>query len=69
VPNDKTPRQLVLKHMQFANLVPNLSSIYKYRELGFVYRPTQRRVKGAKFDSRATEMYFVGREGSRIYLM
>jgi hypothetical protein len=69
VPDDKTPRQLVLEHMQFANLVPNLSSIRVYRELGFVHRPAQRRVKGARFDSRATGTYFVGREGSRIYLM
>jgi hypothetical protein len=67
--DDKTLRQLVLEHMQFANPVPNLSSIRKYGELGFVHRPAQRRVQGAKFDSRATEMYFVGREGSRIYLM
>jgi hypothetical protein len=69
VPDGKTPRQLLMEHMGTPNLVPNLHSIRKYGELGFVHIPEQRRVQGDKFSARAFKAYFVGREGSRIYLM
>jgi hypothetical protein len=55
--------------MGAANLVPNLCSFCKFGEPGWVYIPKERRVQGDKFALRATKMYFIGREGSRIYLM
>jgi len=69
VPGGKTPRQLLMEYMGTPNPVPNLHSIRKYGELGFVHIPEQRRVQGDKFSARAIKAYFVGREGSRIYLM
>jgi hypothetical protein len=61
----KTPRQLLLKHMGAANLVPNLYSFCKFGEPGWVYIPKERRVQGKKFAPRAIKMYFISREGSR----
>jgi len=58
-----------MEYIGTPNLVPNLHSIRKYGELGFVYIPKQRRVQGDNFSARAIQAYFVGREGSRIYLM
>ena len=69
VPGGKTPRQLLMEYIGTPNPVPNLHSIRKYGELGFVHIPEQRRVQGNKFSARAFKAYFVGREGSRIYLM
>jgi len=65
----KTPRQLLVEYMGTPIPVPNLYSIRKYGELGFVHIPEQRRVQGDKFSAHAFKAYFVGREGSRIYLM
>jgi hypothetical protein len=64
VPDGKTPRQLLLKHMGAANPVPNLCSFRKFGEPGWVHIPKDRRVQGEKFAPRATKMYFIGREGS-----
>jgi hypothetical protein len=69
VPDDKTPQQLLLEHTGAANPVPNLCNFRKFGEPGWVYIPKERRVQGEKFAPRATKMYFVGREGSRIYIM
>jgi hypothetical protein len=69
VPDGKTPRQLLLEHMGAANPVPNLCSFRKFGEPGWVYIPKDRRVQGEKFAPRAIKMYFIGREGSRLYLM
>jgi hypothetical protein len=69
VPDGKTPRQLLLEHMGAANPVPNLCSFRKFGEPGWVHIPKERRVQGNKFAPRATKMYFIGRESSRIYLM
>ncbi|KAI0568520.1 Integrase core domain protein, partial [Pyrenophora tritici-repentis] len=65
----KTPRQLLFEHMKVANPVPNLCSFRTFGEAGYVHQPVQRRVQSAKFEPRSVKMYFVGREGSRIYLM
>jgi hypothetical protein len=65
----KTPRQMLLEHMKVVNLVPNLYSVRTFGEPGYVHTPVQKRVQSAKFQPRATKMYFVGREGSRIYHM
>ncbi|KAG9386986.1 Retrovirus Pol polyprotein from transposon TNT 1-94 [Pyrenophora tritici-repentis] len=69
VPDSKTPRQLLFEHMKVANPVPNLCSFRTFGEAGYVHQPVQRRVQSAKFEPRSVKMYFVGREGSRIYLM
>jgi len=69
IPDDKTPRQLLLEHMGVANPVPNLYSFRKFGEPGWVHIPKERRVQGEKFAPRAIKMYFIGRESSRIYLM
>jgi hypothetical protein len=69
VAGGKTPRQLLLEYMNTPNSVPNLYSLRKYGELGYVHIPEQCRVRGDKFLPRAIKAYFVGREGSRIYLM
>jgi hypothetical protein len=69
VPDGKTPQQLRLEHMGVANPVPNLHSFRQYGETGYVHKSAQRRVQSAKFDTRGTKMYFIGRDGSRIYLM
>ena len=69
VPCGKTPRQMLLEHMKVANPVPSLHSVRTFGEPGYVHIPVQKRVKSAKFQPRATKMYFVGREGSRIYHM
>jgi len=63
----KTPQQLRLESMGVADPIPNLHSFRSYGETGYVHR--EQRQKGAKFDGRAVPMHFVGREGSRIYLM
>ncbi|KAG9378216.1 hypothetical protein A1F94_011332 [Pyrenophora tritici-repentis] len=55
--------------MKVANPVPNLCSFRTFGEAGYVHQPVQRRVQSAKFEPRSVKMYFVGREGSRIYLM
>jgi hypothetical protein len=60
---------MLLKHIKVANLVPSLHLIRTFREPRYVYTPVQKRVKSAKFQPRATKMYFVGCEGSRIYHM
>ncbi|KAG9387657.1 hypothetical protein A1F94_000549 [Pyrenophora tritici-repentis] len=67
--DSKTPRQLLFEHMKVANPVPNLCSFRTFGEAGYVHQPVQRRVQSAKFEPRSVKMYFVGREGSRIYLM
>jgi hypothetical protein len=67
--DSKTPRQLLLEHIGVANPVPNLCSFRKFGEPGWVHIPKERRVQGEKFAPRAIKMYFIGREGSRIYLM
>ena len=67
--DSKTPAQLRLEHLRVTNPVPNLNSFRTYGEIGYVHQPAQTRVQSAKFDSRAVKMYYVGREGSRIYLM
>ncbi|KAF7441807.1 hypothetical protein A1F99_136590 [Pyrenophora tritici-repentis] len=69
VPDSKTLRQLLLEHMKVAKPVSNLSSFRTFGEAGYVHQPVQRRVQSAKFEPRSVKMYFVGREGSRIYLM
>jgi hypothetical protein len=65
--NGRTPQQLRLESTGVADPIPNLHSFRSYRETGYVNR--EQRQKGAKFDGRAVSMHFVGREGSRIYLM
>ncbi|PWO19747.1 NAD-binding Rossmann fold oxidoreductase family protein, partial [Pyrenophora tritici-repentis] len=60
---------LLFEHMKVANPVPNLCSFRTFGEAGYVHQPVQRRVQSAKFEPRSVKMYFVGREGSRIYLM
>ena len=65
----KTPRQMLLEYMDTPNPVPNLCALRKFGEAGWVHIPEQRRVQSDKFSARATKAYFVGREGSRIYLM
>jgi hypothetical protein len=65
----KTPWQMLLKHIKVVNLVPSLHLVRTFGEPGYVYTPVQKRVQSAKFQPRATKMYFVGREGSRIYYM
>jgi hypothetical protein len=69
LPDGKTPRQLLLEHMKVVNTVPNLSTVRTFGEPGYVHTPEQRRTKGSKFEPRAERCYFVGRQGSRIYLM
>jgi hypothetical protein len=69
VADGKTPQRLRLEHMKVVNPVPNLHSFRRYGETGYVHTPAQKRVQSAKFEPRATKMYFVGRDGSRIYLM
>jgi hypothetical protein len=69
VTDNKTPQQLLLEHTGAANPVPNLCSFRKFGEPGWVHIPEERRVQSKKFAPRAQKMYFVGREGSRIYLM
>jgi hypothetical protein len=69
VPDDKTPQQLLLEHTGAANPVSNLCTFRKFGEPGWVHIPKERRVQGEKFAPRATQVYFVGREGSRIYMM
>jgi hypothetical protein len=69
IPDGKTPRQLLLEHIGAANPVPDLYSFRKFGEPGWVHIPKERRVQGEKFAPRAIKMYFIGREGSRIYLM
>jgi hypothetical protein len=69
IPDGKTPRQLLLKFMNTLNPIPNLYALRKFGEPGWVHISEQRRNQGDKFLPRATKQYFVGREGSRIYLM
>ncbi|KAH3904530.1 hypothetical protein HBH56_232080 [Parastagonospora nodorum] len=69
VPDDKTPQPLLLEHTAAANPVPNFSTFRKFGDPGWIYIPRERRVRGEKFAPRATKMYFVGREGPRIYMM
>jgi hypothetical protein len=69
VPCGKTPRQMLLEHMKVVNPVPSLHSVRTFGEPGYVHTPVQKRIESAKFQPRATKMYFVGREGSRIYHM
>jgi hypothetical protein len=69
IPNGKTPRQLLLEFMNIPNPIPNLYALRTFGEPGWVHIPEQRRTQGDKFSPRATKQYFVGREGSRIYLM
>jgi hypothetical protein len=69
VPCGKTPRQMLLEHMKVVNPVPSLHSVRTFGEPGYVHTPVQKRIQSAKFQPRATKMYFVGREGSRIYHM
>jgi hypothetical protein len=69
IPDNKTPRQLLLEYMGAANPVPNLYSFRKFGEPGWVHIPKERRIQGEKFAPRAIKMYFIGRESSRIYLM
>jgi hypothetical protein len=60
---------MLLEHMKVVNPVPSLHSVRTFGEPGYVHTPVQKRVQSAKFQPRATKMYFVGREGSRIYHM
>jgi len=69
IPDDRTPRQLLLEHMGAANPVPNLYSFRKFGEPGWVHIPKERRVQGENFAPRAIKMYFIGRESSHIHLM
>ena len=69
LPNGKTPKQLLLEHMKVVNTIPNLSTLRTFGEPGYVHTAEQRRHKGSKFEPRAEKHYFVGRQGSRIYLM
>jgi hypothetical protein len=69
VPCGKTPRQMLLEHMKVVNPVPSLHLVRTFGEPGYVHTPVQKRVQSAKFQPRATKMYFVGRKGSRIYHM
>jgi hypothetical protein len=69
ISSGKTPRQLLLEYMNNPNPVPNLYALRKFGEPGWVHIPEQRRAQGDKFSPRATKQYFVGREGSQIYLM
>jgi hypothetical protein len=68
IPSGKTRRQLLLEFMNIPNPVPNLYALRKFDKPGWVHIPEQRRAQGDKFLPRATKQYFVGREGSRIYL-
>lgn len=67
--DSKTPHQMLLEYMGVPNPIPNLCALRKFGEAGWVHIPEQRRVQSDKFSARATKAYFVGREGSRIYLM
>lgn len=69
LPDGKTPKQLLLEHMKVVNTIPNLSTLRTFGEPGYVHTAEQRRHKGSKFEPRAEKHYFVGRQGSRIYLM
>jgi hypothetical protein len=60
---------MLLEHMKVVNPVPSLHSVRTFGEPGYVHTPVQKRIQSAKFQPRATKMYFVGREGSRIYHM
>jgi hypothetical protein len=51
------------------NPVLNLYALRTYGEPGWVYIPEQRRVQSDKFSPRAYKAYFLGCEGSWIYLM
>jgi hypothetical protein len=69
VVDSKTLNQVRLELMGLANPVPNLYSFCCYSEVGWMHKAQQRRVQGAKFNERAVKTFYVGREGSRIYLM
>jgi hypothetical protein len=65
----KTSHQMLLEHMKDVNPVPSLHSVRTFGEPGYVHTPVQKRVQSAELQPRASKMYFVGREGSRIYHM
>jgi predicted SnoaL-like aldol condensation-catalyzing enzyme len=69
VPCGKTPRQMFLEHMKVVNPMPSLHSVRTFGEPVYVHTPVQKRIQSAKFQPRATKMYFVGSESSCIYHM
>jgi hypothetical protein len=69
IPHSKTPRLLLLESVDISNPILNFYALCMFGELGWVHVSEQRRRQGNKFYSCATKQYFVGRKGSRIYLV
>ncbi|KAI2483806.1 hypothetical protein Ptr902_02746 [Pyrenophora tritici-repentis] len=69
LPDGKTPHQALLEAVGHLEPVPNLYNLRRWGEVGWIHIPEQTRQKGAKMAPRALKGFFIGLEGSRIFLM
>jgi hypothetical protein len=66
---DVTPIKLWNRGVSCPNPVPNVAKMHAFGHTGYVYIPSEKRVKGEKFEPRALPGYLVGMVGELIYKM
>jgi hypothetical protein len=66
---DVTPIELWNRGVGCPNPVPNVGKMHAFGHTGYVHIPSEKRVKGEKFEPRALPGHLVGMVGESIYKM